>query len=218
MLTYWFKLISPYNDNKLSSIIYKLMFKYYRNDINACTYLKHIRSCLIDVGLPHLWESQDVSSINLLSFKSQVNQRLKDLFIQDWYSHIDNDSIFFNYKLFKESFKQEPFIHSLPTNCTITLIRFRTTNNSLPVNKLRYDNIDRAERICTKCNLNDIGDEFHYLFICPSFKRQRSELLPEYFIKRPNTLKYKELFNSEDKSVMLKLKRFICILDNTLKS
>ena len=97
MLTYWFKLISPYNDNKLSSIIYKLMFKYYRNDINACTYLKHIRSCLIDVGLPHLWESQDVSSINLLSFKSQVNQRLKDLFIQDWYSHIDNDSIFFNY-------------------------------------------------------------------------------------------------------------------------
>ena len=26
---------------------------------------------------------------------------------------------------------------------------------------------ERHEKICSKCNLNDIGDEFHYLLVCP---------------------------------------------------
>ena len=218
MLCFWFKLISPSN-NKLSSTIYKLLLKIHNNSNNTHenSYLKFIRSCLIEVGLPNLWNSQDVVGINFSWFKSHVNQRLKDLFIQDWYSHIDNDSIFTNYRLFKTSFKQEDFLKFLPNDCAITLVRFRTTNNCLPVNTLRYENIDRHDRLCTKCNTNDIGDEYHYLFICPFFKKKRIELLPKFYTKRPNTVKYNDLFNSENKTLLLKLKHFICILNNALR-
>ena len=37
----------------------------------------------------------------------------------------------------------------------------------MPVNRLRYQNIPRYDRKCEKCDLNEIGDEFHYLFVCP---------------------------------------------------
>ena len=43
--------------------------------------------------------------------------------------------------------------------------------------------------ICQLCNLECMGDEFHYLFICPAFKDDRSKFIPVYFRKKPNTLK-----------------------------
>ena len=110
-----------------------------------------------------------------------------------------------NYKLFKSSFQQEPFIKFLPQGCAIQIVRFRTTNNCLPVNELRYEGVPRHERICTKCNLYEVGDEFHYLFVCPFFSIKRNELLPRYCIRNPNTLKYITLFNTENKQHYLNL-------------
>ena len=39
-------------------------------------------------------------------------------------------------------------------------------NNYLPVEKGRWYKQDRINRKCRLCNLNEIGDEFHYLFKC----------------------------------------------------
>ena len=35
----------------------------------------------------------------------------------------------------------------------------------LEIESGRYKNITREERICKNCNLNEIGDEYH--FLCP---------------------------------------------------
>lgn len=220
ILSFWFKLISEQNRNKLSSVIYKLLYKLYCEETHKSAYLKYIRSCLIEVGLPNLWLNQDVSDINFQWFKSYIKQRCKDLFIQSWHAHINDtvtNTIYLNYKLFKSSFKQEPFIKFLPTNCAIQIVRFRTTNNCIPVNELRYEGIPRQERICSKCNLHELGDEFHYLFVCPFFLTKRKQLLPRYCLKSPNTLKYSSLFNTENKQILLKLKHFISILNKELK-
>ena len=217
MLSFWFKLISYDNRHKISSLVYRLLFNLYNNGIHESVYLKCIRSCLIEVGMPNLWHDQDVSSINITWFKSVTKQCFKDQFIQTWYSHIDNDSVLTNYRLFKTSLKQEPFIYLLPTNCAIEVTRFRTGNNYLPVNVLRYQGVMRHERVCTKCDLGDIGDEFHYLFVCPFFYNKRYELLPSYYTRNPNTFKYNELFNSENRTLLLKLKRFIIIINRELK-
>ena len=220
MLSFWFKLISEQNKNKLSSIVYKLLYRLYCNGTHESSYIKCIRSYLIEVGLPNIWFSQDVSNTNFLWFKSFIKQRFKDLFIQDWYTSI-NDSVSnpmcVNYKIFKSFFQQEPFLKLLPTDCAIQLVRFRTTNNGLPVNELRYERVPRHERICTKCNLQEVGDEFHYLFVCPFFQNTRNRLLPKYYVKNPNILKYRSLFSIENKVLLLKMKHFICILNKELK-
>ena len=217
MLCFWFKLVSDQNKNKLSTIIYKLHYAAYNNGTYENAYLNQIRSCLIDVGMPHLWQSQNVSNIKLSVFKSYIKQCFQDIFIQHWYSQMDNESIFLNYRLFKSSFQPNQFFKSLPNDCAISLVRFRTTNNRLPVNVLRFEDIPRVERVCTNCNMTEIGDEFHYLFVCPFFKEKRIELLPKYYYQFPNIIKYNELFNTSNKTLLLKLKHFICFINNLLQ-
>ena len=116
-----------------------------------------------------LWLSHDVSNISFNWFKLHVKESLKNAYIQEWYSLIDNNSIFINYRILKNEFCEEPYLTKIPSSCAISLLRFRVTNNYLPVNRLRYQNILRYDRKCEKCNLNEIGDEFHYLFVCPFF-------------------------------------------------
>ena len=91
-----------------------------------------------------------------------------------------------------------------------------TTNNNLPINTQRYEGIDRRERLCRKCELDVVGDEFHYIFVCPFFQQKRNELLPQTYIQRPNVSTFEQLINTDDKYVLLKLKHFICIIDKSM--
>ena len=129
---------------------------------------------------------------------------------------IDQGSIFLNYRMFKTVFVQERYISLLPTNLAIKLARFRTTNNSLPVNILRYDAIPRNERLCQKCQQREVGDEFHYIFCCPYFDAKRKGCLSPYFHRRPNAIKFNELFNS-NKKTLLKLAHFVDFIEKELK-
>ena len=216
MLCFWFKLVSDQNKNKLSTTIYKLLCASSNNGTYENSYIKHIRSCLIQVGMPHLWVSQNVSNIKFSSFKSYIKQCFQDLYIQQWYSQMDNDSIYVNYKILKSTFQQNHIFKLLPNDCSISLVRFFSTNNRLPVNVLRFEGIPRHERLCNNCNMKDVGDEFHYLFTCPYYHTKRTELLPKYYYKYPNVIKYNELLNTTERNLLLKLKHFICFINNSL--
>ena len=216
MLCFWFKLVSDQNKNKLSTTIYKLLCASSNNGTYENSYIKHIRSCLIQVGMPHLWVSQNVSNIKFSSFKSYIKQCFQDLYIQQWYSQMDNDSIYVNYKILKSTFQQNHIFKLLPNDCSISLVRFFSTNNRLPVNVLRFEGIPRHERLCNNCNMQVVGDEFHYLFTCPYYHTKRTELLPKYYYKYPNVIKYNELLNTTERNLLLKLKHFICFINNSL--
>ena len=195
MLMYWFKLLKSRSENKLSFILYSFLHKLFINGTYKNQYLSCIEKLLIEVGLHTLWTSQNTNDINVVWFKSHVKRTFTDIFIQEWYSKIEKDSVYCSYKIFKNTFKQEEYIRLLPKNCVIELFRFRTTNNPLPVNRLRFIGVERHERICNKCNLNDIGDEFHYLLVCPFFKRKRQLIFDKYYYEKPNTFKLYNLLN-----------------------
>jgi hypothetical protein len=40
--------------------------------------------------------------------------------------------------------------------------KFRVSDHSLKIESRRYKNITREERKCKNCNLNEIGDEYHF--------------------------------------------------------
>jgi hypothetical protein len=44
-----------------------------------------------------------------------------------------------------------------------TLCKFRTTNHTLPISTGQWNNIERVNNICTKCDNITIGDEYHYI-------------------------------------------------------
>ena len=170
IMNYWVKLVSHENRNKLSSIVYKFLYKLYRQGEHESLYLKYVRDTLIDLGLPYLWESHDVTHVNTAQLKYFVKRQTQDLFILEWHNVLAESSMYNNYRIIKSTFGQERYLSILPYNCIISFIRFRTTNNLLPVNVQRYYNIHRDERTCDKCLSNDTADEFHYLFVCPYFE------------------------------------------------
>ena len=51
-----------------------------------------------------------------------------------------------------------------------TLCKFRTTNHKSPIETGRWNNIDRVNRICTKCDNKTIGDEYHYIMQCQTLE------------------------------------------------
>jgi hypothetical protein len=56
----------------------------------------------------------------------------------------------------------------------------------LPIEQGRFWSVDCDDRICDICNLNNIGDEFHYLFECTFFENERKKLLPFDVLKNPS--------------------------------
>ena len=58
-----------------------------------------------------------------------------------------------------------------------SLVNYRMCNNCLPIETGRWSGLDRSQRKCNLCNIDDIGDEFHYIFRCPYFAVIRKHTL-----------------------------------------
>ena len=75
------------------------------------------------------------------------------------------------------------YITVVKNNChRITLTRIRCSAHKLMIEEGRYRNIDRNQRVCTKCNMNVIENEFHFVLVCPIYRQLRNECLPRYNI------------------------------------
>ena len=217
VLCYWYKLIDPVNKNKLSSIIYKFTYRLYMEKNVASDYLAFIEKTLNEIGLSGFWLLQEnVQHTTLTWFKEKVKRCLYDQYIHNWFSEISTKDIFWNYRMYKDVFECEGYINRLPFQQCISLMRFRTINNNLPVQRERYLNTPRSQRVCTKCISGDVGDEFHYVFCCDFFNNDRRSLLPPYFCRRPNCLKFKQLFSNDKKTVLLNLVKFVNIICKSL--
>ena len=96
----------------------------------------------------------------------------------------------------------------------LPLIKFRTSNHSLPIETGRWENVPFDDRKCQLCHKNELGDEFHYLFCCTYFETERKRHLKPYFYKRPNIIKLKELLASDNLATLKKLSEFVQIVIN----
>jgi hypothetical protein len=81
------------------------------------------------------------------------------------------------------------------------LSMFRCGNHRLPIATGRYQGIDKEDRLCPLCSNHQIGDEFHYLFECPSMTDERHMYLKPYFHRTPNTLKMEQLLNCDNRDL-----------------
>ena len=109
-----------------------------------------------------------------------------------------------------------PYLTVLPQPQRTWLSEFRTRCHNLPVCQNKFAKPDAPAqpklRFCSLCNLNEIGDEFHYIFKCRAFAAKRKQLIQPYFVTRPNVIKFQELFESSDPDVLMKLAKFTQIV------
>ena len=211
LLCFWFKLcIDVCNGStKISVLMFRLCSQLFLSSEYKLSWLNTVRSLLNDLGLSYMWLYG--YSYSLHYFKNLVKQRLRDQFLQAWHQSINEQNSCITYRIFKESFCFEDYLLSLPPVFRLDLCKFRLSCHKLPIQTQRYINIPREERLCPLCDLNEIGDEFHYLFNCTNslLNNNRIFLLPRYLRKRPNVYKFNQLMYSKSKRTLINLCRFI---------
>ncbi|XP_067668059.1 uncharacterized protein [Haliotis asinina] len=215
MVTFWSKLCTK-NSPKLSSILYSIVYNLHNEGTHGCSWVPCIETILNNIGLRYVWLSQ--SPISTSWIKNTAHSILIDNAIQLWSSEVDSSPKGQTYSLMKPQYEFERYLPSLPFNKVIPLLHFRSSCHHLPVEKGRWNRIPRDERKCKLCCLNDVGDEFHYIFKCIHFRKERSMYIPSNFVKRPNMLKFRSLFTCKKIPVLRNLSKFCKCIMQTVKT
>ena len=142
-----------------------------------------------------MWINQNC--VNDVWLKEIVKNSLQDQFKQTWLENIQNNSKTLSRKLFKDKL-ENIWISS-------KICHFRTVNHKLSIEYGRWNNIQRENRVCNLCNLQDLGDEFHYLLKWSFMSDMRKNCINNnVFFRNGNILKFGELINQNKLSKLKK--------------
>lgn len=169
MVLFWNSLLLE--NNKLSSIMYKLMLKSHFQYPTKFKWITYVKSIFDENGISFIW--QDQLPLDKLGLKNIISQQLNDQCIQHWFSQMNNSSRGAFYSKYKQEFRLETYLVKLKQCDRIYIAKLRCSNLKFPVETGRWSGIPKNERICHLCG-NGIGDEFHYLFKC---QKQEIKLL-----------------------------------------
>ena len=123
-----------------------------------------------------------------------------------------------NYRSMTTHKKLQNYFIKLPSQYMYAICKFKCANHKLPIVIGRYTGVALDNRICTLCNLSEIGDEFHYLFKCSFFNEDRFKYVKRYYYSQPNTHKMTQLFNATSNKEILNLGKFIYNIIQHFKS
>jgi hypothetical protein len=113
----------------------------------------------------NITSSQEIEK-NAKIFKSKIYTKYTDW----WKSQAvvtGENKLDFYYK-YKKLFQFESYLDNIPKNLRRGVTKLRLSCHSFPVETQRYSkqNIERKDRLCKVCNLNEVGDEEHYMKKC----------------------------------------------------
>lgn len=143
--------------------------------------------------------------------KNKINKTINDSYVRktlDKITSFNESSKFYLYSKLKHKMEPEYYLTFL-NNFKIRQLftKFRMSDHSLKIEMGRYKNIPREERICKNCDLNEIGDEHHFLHQCTSNEVLRNSLLNKININKQDFANYnkinKSIFLLNNKSELL---------------
>ena len=108
------------------------------------------------------------------------------------------------------------YMYRLSNALRINLSKFRCRCNNLPIAR-QYKEGQQCDMICRLCNMNSIGDEYHYIFICPYFITERIKHLKPYYRNSPSMFKFEQLFQSLKLKELSSLAKFTGAIMNACK-
>ena len=100
VVSFWSRIIRTSNKNKLSSIMYNIMYAHYRINTVESKWLKHIKNILDNCGVSFIWLSQSITICSLPEF---IRLNLREQYSQEWSATVYNSSKCVLYRVFKKS-------------------------------------------------------------------------------------------------------------------
>ena len=173
VLNFWFKVMSA---NHETAIFNAYMTLYNIAERNKDCWALRVRQLLFSTGFGEVWFNQGVGNVKL--FMSEFCQRIKDMENQEWRDHVSCFNTLRTYRNLKPSPSLEKYLDSDMPNKYIKLFtKLRGSLLPLECNIGRWNNVPYNERICKFCNLNQVENEYHVIFICPVWLCYRQQLV-----------------------------------------
>ena len=206
---------------KVSQLVVKLLqqwsvgptwhFNFFSRGNCALKWLEYVHSTLDSLGMSYVWQTIDNPTYTLSRFKVEIKRRITDQFLQKWHNDIHDCNTSIIYRMYKTEFKFEKYLTILPSNLKRKMTQFRLSSHKLPVQRLRYFDVPRHERLCTLCDKQEMGDEYHYLFSCTyqPIQDKRRLMISRRIYHHHNIFKFQSLMNIKAKSKLKKLAIFI---------
>jgi hypothetical protein len=206
-IKYWLKLLQM-PDGRYPKSCYRMLKQL--DDNGRHTWATNIKELLMRYGFGHVWFEQGVGDIK--SFELAFKQRAIDIYKQEWYSMIHDQSKLSIYCTFKTMLGPEMYVKSLSRGLVSTMARFRSSCHRLEIEIGRHQGILLENRLCKLCE-NNLGfyvieDEYHFLLMCSSYMNERERYLPsEYRI--PIYQNFMHLMSSENVTIIRGVALFI---------
>ena len=211
IIKYWLNLYQTKHENCiLRTLNAKLR---HETEINSASsnWASKIKELLERSGFYDVWLYPE--SVNINVFLKILECRLRDNYINQWNQGLNLSESLTLYKELKQSFEMSPYLIILQNReLKRAISKLRLSSHSLNIETGRHrriGRIDRSNRKCTLCNLNDIEDEFHFTLICPAYENIRKQYIDKYFYNRPSVYKFIILLNSVKPKVLKNLALYI---------
>ena len=180
-IKFWLKIVQ--DDHRLIRNSSYRMLKTFSENRNCSNWVSDIKQMLYTYGFGDVWLRQNVGHPEL--FLTTFKQRLADNAFQNWHEELENNSKLSYYKDFKSLLNFEIYLSvDMYWTHRAALARFRCGSHKLSIERLRYTNCERNQRLCKYCqtlNIQCIEDEYHFLLICPLYSELRNKYLGRYF-------------------------------------
>ena len=144
-----------------------------------------------------------------------IKQRITDMYLQKWYSEINNSPRLESYCIFKHNYNNELYLSCIKeSKYRIALARFRTPSHNLSIEKDRHINLTRDQRLCKSCNMKTIESEYHFLLVCPMYRELRLNYFKPCFCHWSSFTKFESLLSQKSKKGINQLSKFIYHANN----
>ena len=156
------------------------------NDIQNITHKTKDRLTRIPLKTNEYYFTRSFASIKH-SLKKKIKKVIDDSYSKktlEKLSSFNQTSKLYIYSKIKSELKLENYLLFFKMRQLFT--KSRVSDHSLEIESGRYQNIMREERICKNCNLNEIGDEYHFFLKCTANHSLRNNLFNKMILNKPD--------------------------------
>ena len=148
IIKYWCNLFT-----KRHSLQYKLYSLLHRDCCySVCkNWASNVRNVLFSLGMNDYWEHQEaINRDNYQYIFNDIKTRIRDQYIQEFFTNINNNARLEKYCIFKTEIVYEEYLNIMDQKARNEIGKFRCSAHKLLVERGRYQNVERNRRICNK--------------------------------------------------------------------
>ena len=203
-IKYWNKILHM-PEHRYVHKCYKML--YYLDSVGKQNWASEVKQVLQNNGFGYIWDQQEIA--NEKQFFKQLEQCLRDQFIQKWHEELEKSSKLELYNGFKVHFQSETYLDVLKIfKYRHIYATFRLSCHDLEIEVGRHRDIDRELRKCP-FGCDRIEDEYHFLLVCDKFKEIRNQYIPFKYINNPNIHKFNMLLSSNNVDIIQSLSAYL---------